>query len=257
MPPFTLVSKAAPALNSEVPTHERCHPAKSSDRARHATLRGWMNITEFTACKLANVDRAAADQRLSHLDFRLLWLLVSAADRKTGIARRKQTDLAQMLGIHRRTVQRCRDRLVSFGYVKPIGQEPGGYVSGYNVVMAKKAALVSKKAVRKPHMIPCHPLMSLRAREPRRAEEALGPALGADLRKRIGAPNFEAWFVKGEAALVDQSADTVTIAVSTQFFAIQIRNRFESDLVACSGAARVNFVFRKAGPPTERARSLD
>ena len=102
-----------------------------------------MSNTEFTARKLANVDRAAADQRLSHLDFRLLWLLASAADRKTGIARRKQSYLAEMLGVHRRTVQRCRDRLVSFGYLIPIGKKPGGNVSGYNIFTSKKAALVS------------------------------------------------------------------------------------------------------------------
>ena len=102
-----------------------------------------MSNTEFTARKLANVDRAAADERLSHLDFRLLWLLASAADRKTGIARRKQSDLAEMLGVHRRTVQRCRDRLVSFGYLIPIGKKPGGNVSGYNIFTSKKAALVS------------------------------------------------------------------------------------------------------------------
>jgi hypothetical protein len=55
---------------------------------------------------------------------------------------------------------------------------------------------------------------------------------------------------------VDRTADTVTIAVKSKFFAIEIRNRFESDIVACSGAARIDFVVRKAGPPTERARSF-
>ena len=37
-----------------------------------------MNKTEFTAYKLASIDRAAADQRLTDLGFRLLWLIASA-----------------------------------------------------------------------------------------------------------------------------------------------------------------------------------
>ena len=168
-----------------------------------------MSNTEFTARKLANVDRAAADQRLSHLDFRLLWLLASAADRKTGVARRKQTYLAQMLGVHRRTVQRCRDRLVSFGYVIPIGIRPGGNVSGYNLFTSKKAALVppSEKAALVPPLttgkaagvqkrrrwcpkrrsanrtnvplksleIPCAPNREIEAGGPRQRADALGP----------------------------------------------------------------------------------
>ena len=80
---------------------------------------------------------------------------------------------------------------------------------------------------------------------PRRAEGALGP-LGAKLRKRIGDEDFEAWLGKGEAEFVEQTADTVTIAVSSSFFAAQIRNRFEPDIAACSGARRVEFVVREA-----------
>jgi hypothetical protein len=46
-----------------------------------------MNKTAFTAYKLASIDHAAADQRLTALGFRLLWLLASAADWKTGVTR--------------------------------------------------------------------------------------------------------------------------------------------------------------------------
>jgi hypothetical protein len=48
-------------------------------------------------------------------------------------------------------------------------------------------------------------IISARAREPRRAEDALGP-LGAELRKRIGDDNFEAWFANGDAEIVSQTA---------------------------------------------------
>jgi len=41
-----------------------------------------MNITEFTARKLAKIDQAAIDARLTDQDFRLLWLILSAADKK-------------------------------------------------------------------------------------------------------------------------------------------------------------------------------
>lgn len=83
------------------------------------------------------------------------------------------------------------------------------------------------------------------AREPRRAEEALGP-LGAELRKRIDPATFDAWFTKGEVEAVSQTADTITLAVRSKFFAEQIRNRFESDILAClPGVARVEVVIKE------------
>jgi DnaA N-terminal domain len=234
-----------------------------------------MNATEFTARKLASADRAAQDQGLTDLDFRLLWLLLSAADRSTGIVRRKQSNLAQMLGITRRGVQISRDRLVGFGYIEPVGVKPGGYVSSYNVVTSRKANLYSpsekgeptfasenKKAnggdqkgerlfqKGEPPFAPILPLISLdvpsRAREPS-FPDGLGP-LGAELRKRIKPTKFVDWFVRGQAELVSQTPDAVTIAVRTKFFRDQIRNRFESDILACvPGVARVEFVVREAG----------
>jgi hypothetical protein len=83
------------------------------------------------------------------------------------------------------------------------------------------------------------------AREPRRAEEALGP-LGAKLRQRIGAANYGDWFTNGEAELVSLTADTVTLAVRSKFFVEQIRNRFDIDIVAClPGIERIEFVVKE------------
>lgn len=93
-----------------------------------------------TGLKLAAMDRAAEDPRLSHLDFRLFWLLCSASDRRTGVVRRRQSDLARRLDIHRRTVERCRDHLVALRYLKPIGDARPGYVMAYQIVTAENAA---------------------------------------------------------------------------------------------------------------------
>src|SRR5262249_32008240 len=142
--------------------------------------------------KLASADRAAADMRLTDMDFRLLWLLLSASDRKTGIVRRKQRELAQTLGVTARGVQVSRDRLGGCGYLAPIRKTPGGYVSALTMYLgrkrrtcirllkkailcsppkiirrtaqAKKANLRSKKTNRHSYMIPCYLLMSLPAR---------------------------------------------------------------------------------------------
>ena len=227
-----------------------------------------MNITDFTARKLASADRAAADVRLTHHDFRLLWLLLSAADRNTGIVRRKQSELARVLNCTTRGVQISLGRLISFDYLEPIGVKPGGYVSSYNVVMSKKAKLYSpsekgerrfasenKKAnsadqkgerlCKKGEPPFAHdPLISLdipsRAREPSRPD-GLGP-LGAKLRQRIGPDRFGDWFVNGEAAVVSQTADTITLSVRTKFIADEIRNRFEADILAVAGTSKVEIV---------------
>ncbi len=199
-----------------------------------------MNITDFTARKLASADR-------------------SAADRKTGITRRKQRELAQVLDRTERGVQFSRDRLVRFGYLDPIPTRPGGYVSSYNVLTVKMANLCSASGKGEPTFASANrkangggqkgerlfqegeppfvhdPLISLdipSAREPRRAEEALGP-LGAALRQRIGPAAFEVWFAKGEAEVTAQTEQVISLAVRSKFFANQIRNRFEPDILAC------------------------
>jgi Helix-turn-helix domain len=250
-----------------------------------------MSNTEFTARKLANVDRAAADQRLSHLDFRLLWLLASAADRKTGIARRKQSYLAEMLGVHRRTVQRCRDRLVSFGYVIPIGIRPGGNVSGYNLFTSKKAALVppSEKGGAgaasddgqggagvqrggagvqkggpptapilplKSLEIPCAPNREIEAGGPRQRADALGPhplgVLEASLRRALGQDFRRLAGVK----LVDVSAGVVRISVLTAAKRDEIIKHCKAGILSVTGATELQFEFALTvePPPLRRMR---
>jgi len=68
---------------------------------------------QITASKLANTDQAVIDQRLTDLDYRLLGLMVSLADGATGIVKRRQTELAKLLGRARRSIQRCLDHLVA------------------------------------------------------------------------------------------------------------------------------------------------
>jgi hypothetical protein len=81
------------------------------------------------------------------------------------------------------------------------------------------------------------------AREPRRAEEALGPL--AELRKRIGADNYEAWFGNGKVEIVSRVDDTITLAVRDKFIAQQLRKRFEADILAClPGVERVDLVVK-------------
>lgn len=84
-----------------------------------------------------------------------------------------------------------------------------------------------------------------RAREPR-GHKGLGSTLCAKLRARIGDDDFRAWFAKGEAGIVEETADTIVIAVRDKSFAEQIQTRFASDLVACSGVPRVELVVRQS-----------
>ena len=60
---------------------------------------------------------------------------------------------------------------------------------------------------------------------------------------------FEAWLVKGEAEMVSQTADTVTLAVKSHFVAEQIRNRLDSDILAClPGGASLKLDVREPAP---------
>jgi hypothetical protein len=245
-----------------------------------------MNITDSTARKLASADRAAADLRLTHQDFRLLWLLLSAADRKTGIARRKQRELAKALDCTERGVQISRDRLVSLGYLGPIGVKPGGYVSSYNVLIAEKAnagsasekgerrfASENKKAngggqkgerpfqkgeapfVHDPLIsldIPSAPNGETEHHGPRRAEGALGPlgALEPDLRRRLG-ENFKRLSM---ARLVARTADTVTLSVLTAYQRDEIRKHCEGDILAAAGATKLEFAVEIEAAPLSLRR---
>jgi hypothetical protein len=63
-----------------------------------------------------------------------------------------------------------------------------------------------------------HSIIGAPAREPRRAEDALGP-LGADLPKRIGADTYEAWLGNGKVRVISRVDDTLRLAVSSRFVA--------------------------------------
>ena len=112
---------------------------------------------QITAHKLANTDQAVIDLRLTDLEFRLLALMVKLSDGETGIVRRRQAELAKLLGRTRRSVQRCLDRLIEFKYLDPIGQARKGIVRAYNVLKAKDATPES-------HVVPAQPEMRHQSR---------------------------------------------------------------------------------------------
>ncbi|WP_456679247.1 MULTISPECIES: hypothetical protein [unclassified Bradyrhizobium] len=98
---------------------------------------------------------------------------------------------------------------------------------------------------------------------PRQRADALGAGLngqsrlgglGEPLRRLVNDGNFQAWFVNGEAELVEHTADTITLAVKSKFYAIQIENRFERQILACApGAVWLHVVVRDAKPRPEAA----
>ncbi|WP_168204701.1 hypothetical protein [Tardiphaga sp. vice304] len=88
-------------------------------------------LKTFTALKLAMLDEAAIDERLTHLDFRLFYYLASASDRETGIARRKQQVIAEALNVTRRAVQLSAGRLAASEYISVLIKEGGSYTHGY------------------------------------------------------------------------------------------------------------------------------
>ena len=110
---------------------------------------------------------------------------------------------------------------------------------------------------------PCHPNLSIkdlknspgdRDTEPergsRRALTALDP-LGAEICKAIGPDAFDAWFARGEAEIVEQTGDMITLAVKSRFFAQYIANQFEAVIARAAGVARADVVVRQ----TAAARS--
>lgn len=217
--------------------------------------------------------------------------MYSAADSKTGIIRRRQSEFATAVGATTRGVQISRDRLVGLGYLEPIGQKPGGYVSAYRVPMAKKANTGSPSGKGEPpfasengngerlfqkgerssqkgeppfvhdplmsRVIPYDPTADTEqtAADGPRSPDGLGPLgpLDAELRRHIDPANFEAWLSK--ARFVSQSDDgRLTLAVPNNFLAQEIPNRFERQILACApGADRLDVVVQ-AEPSTVKAR---
>ena len=68
------------------------------------------------------------------------------------------------------------------------------------------------------------------------------------MRERIGLQNFKAWFVNGEAGIVEQTDDTIRLAVKSKFFAQYIANQYEAAIARCAGVERVEVAVPKAGP---------
>ena len=84
---------------------------------------------------------------------------------------------------------------------------------------------------------------------PRQRADALG-ALDEKLRRLIEPAEFRSWFVTGEAELIEQTADTVTIAVKAPLYAEQIFNRYEPVIARAAG---VQFVRIEVRQPAARA----
>jgi hypothetical protein len=230
----------------------------------------------FTALKLAALDWATVDIRLTHQDFRLLYFLASATDQQTGIARRKQQVIADALGVTRRGVQISAERLAEFGYIAIETKDGGSYTNGYRLVLGnanpgspsentkanpnspfaeKRRTRTQKKAngdakKGEPPFAPILPLISLdipsRARGPS-ARNGLGPP-GAVLKQKIGSDKYRSWFKN--LRIETESADTITLSAPDKFFADQIQRDFETNILESWQAitptiSRVVIVVRK------------
>jgi hypothetical protein len=230
------------------------------------------NGENLTALKLAALDWANVDMRLTHLDFRFLYLLASAMDRQTGVARRRQQVIADALGVTRRAVQISAERLSEFGYIAIETKDGGSYTNAYRLVLGntnaaspsentkanprspfaeKRRTRVPKKAngdaeKGEPPFAPILPLKSLeiplRSRGPS-ARYGLGPA-GAFLKQRLGANVYQSWFSK--LRLESETSDLVTLSAPTTFHADHVRQTFRDLMLeAWPIATSVTIVTRK------------
>jgi hypothetical protein len=213
------------------------------------------NGENSTALKLAALDSANADMRLTHLDFRFLYLLASATDRQTGVARRRQQVIADALGVTRRAVQISAERLAEFGYIAIETKDGGSYTNAYRLLNTnaaspsenikanprspfaeKRRTRVPKKAngdaeKGEPPFAPILPLKSLeiplRSRGPS-CPDGLGPP-GALLKQWLGADVYGGWFPK--LKIETETADAVTLSAPTKFLASRVQRDFESKML--------------------------
>ena len=72
----------------------------------------------FVAQKLGWLDVVVRDPRVSHLEFRLAYLISGYLNQTTGDAWPSQPRLAKELGVSTRSVQRCLDALVDLGHLR-------------------------------------------------------------------------------------------------------------------------------------------
>jgi hypothetical protein len=230
------------------------------------------NGENLTALKLTALDWANVDMRLTHLDFRFLYLLASATDRQTGVARRKQRVIAGSLGVTSRAVQISAERLSEFGYIAIETKDGGSYTNAYRLILGnanaaspsentkanpsspfaeKRRTRVAKKAngdaeKGEPPFAPILPLKSLeiplRSRGPS-ARYGLGPA-GAFLKQRLGAALYRSWFVA--LKLESETPDAVTLSAPTVFHADHVRQTYRDLMLeAWPIAATVTIITRK------------
>jgi hypothetical protein len=233
----------------------------NSEPRRHSAAQS------FTAQKLAAVDRLLVDERATDLDFRVFWYLVSASDRETGIARRKQQTIADAVGRTRRGVQLSLDRLEAFSFIIIEKKEGGSYANGYRIVLEKASVnsfsvstnanldspFVSKKANAssplvgkrrtgdtkkanaaaekgEPSFAPILPLnhLDIPYRGRTRRPNGLGPA-GAALRQDIGNDVFRAWFSK--VTVESETEEKLVLRAPSKFFASHLRIHYESAIL--------------------------
>jgi hypothetical protein len=215
-----------------------------------------MAADSLTARKLATLDRGLFDQRVSALDFRVLYYLASATDQNTWMAKRKQRTIAQALHIVTRTVQLALDRLRDLGYIIYETKEGGTYVNAYRIVLVEVnsgSALENKKAnrdsapVSKRRITPdknTHPEMQKDEAPfvhdlpfnshniPSRAPEAgaLG-ILGSMISRRIGVARFEAWL--GDARFGCNTGSVGILWLRNQYWCDHVKSQFEQDILDC------------------------
>jgi hypothetical protein len=210
----------------------------------------------FTAQKLAALDRALCDWRVSPLDFRLLYYLASATDRQTRTAKRKQRTIADALNIKIRTVQFGLGRLRALEKISFETKEGGTYVNTYRLVLGEVnggSTLGNKKtnsdspSVAERRISPAEkthprshkdespfvhdlPLNPLDIPSRPRVLGALGE-LGSMVRSRIGAEMFDAWF--GDAQIGLDSGRVGTMFLSNLFRCAFVKARFEHHILDC------------------------
>jgi hypothetical protein len=205
----------------------------------------------FTTLKLAALDAAIIDARLTHLDFRLFYYLASASDWKTRVARRKQQVIAEALSVTRRAVQLSAGRLAALEYISVLVKEGGSYTHGYEIEVGKANAssgfqnpkananspldrkrrtCTAKKAngdaeKGEPAFAPILPLYSLDIPLAR----PMPDVVVARLRKRVGDGVYRSWFAKITVAGVADG--TVTLMAPSPFHATRIINEYEMPLL--------------------------
>jgi hypothetical protein len=207
----------------------------------------------FTAQKLAAVDRALVDRRVSHLDYRVLSFLASATDRKTRVAKRKQKTIATALNVKTRTVQLALGRLRDLGFIIYETKEAGTYVNAYRLVLVEvsdSSALENEKTNSDSPLVLQRRISPPEKTHPRMQKEEspfvhdlplnspyipyhpreLG-ALGSMLRQRMRDDKFDAWF--GDVRIGGDTGKVGILFSSSKFRCSYVRDQFEPVILEC------------------------